>query len=152
MVNDRLGEPHLISFLLVEDDDDHAHLVIRGLEDNRVTNRIDHVKDGVEALDYLFQRGKYRDKARPDIILLDLKLPRINGHEVLRQIKEDKNLKIIPVIILTTSNAEPDRVQAYEEHANSYLVKPLDFTKFLKMTNDLKCYWGVWNQPPNPTL
>lgn len=138
----------LVSFLLVEDDDDHAQLVVRSLESNRITNRIDHVKDGAEALDYLFRRGKYVGQARPDVILLDLKLPKVDGHEVLREVKSDPQLKVIPVVILTTSGAEIDRSKAYEEHANSYLVKPLDFAQFRKMAEDLKLYWGMWNQPP----
>jgi CheY-like chemotaxis protein len=147
-IEETLG-PRLVIFLLVEDDDDHAQLVIRSLERDRITNRIEHVRDGVQALDYLFQRAPYANKPRPDVILLDLKLPKVDGHEVLREIKQDPNLKVIPVVILTTSNAEIDRAKAYQEHANSYLVKPLDFGKFRKMADDLRLYWGMWNQPPS---
>ena len=139
--------PRLVSFLLVEDDDDHAQLVIRSLENNRITNRIDHVKDGAIALAYLFREGTFQNQPPPDIVLLDLKLPKIDGHEVLRRIKRDPRLKVIPVVILTTSAAESDRAKAYEENANSYLVKPLDFAKFRKMAEDLNLYWGMWNQP-----
>ncbi|MES2769378.1 MAG: response regulator [Bdellovibrionota bacterium] len=147
--NNDLVLPRLITFLLVEDDDDHAQLVIRGLENNRITNKIDRVRDGAEALDYLFCRDKYKEKVAPDIILLDLKLPKIDGHEVLRKIKMDSRLKVIPVVVLTTSAAESDRARAYQEHANSYLVKPLDFNSFRKMAEDLNLYWGVWNQAPH---
>ncbi|OFZ29197.1 MAG: hypothetical protein A2622_14235 [Bdellovibrionales bacterium RIFCSPHIGHO2_01_FULL_40_29] len=147
MNSNEIKEPKLTSFLLVEDDDDHAQLVIRSLENNRVTNGIHHVKDGAEALDYLFQRGKYKNQPHPDIILLDLKLPKVDGHEVLRKVKSDPRLKVIPIVILTTSTAEADKEMAYEEHANSYLVKPLDFNNFRKMAEDLNLYWSIWNQP-----
>lgn len=139
----------LSTFLLVEDDDDHAQLVMRSLENNRITNRITRVKDGVEALDYLFGRGKYESRSLPSVVLLDLKLPKLDGHEVLRQIKNDPHLRLIPVVVLTTSAADSDRMGAYRESANSYLVKPLDFGSFRKMAEDLNLYWGVWNQPPN---
>jgi CheY-like chemotaxis protein len=138
----------LISFLLVEDDEDHAQLMIRSLENNRITNKIFHVKDGAEAIDYLYGKGKYFDRLLPDVILLDLKLPKVDGHQVLKKIKNDPHLRVIPVVILTTSAAESDRATAYGDHANSYLVKPLDFESFRKMTEDLKLYWGVWNQSP----
>lgn len=141
-------QPRLVSFLLVEDDEDHAYLLSRSLRQNRITNRINRVKDGAEALDYLFARGNYSRREIPDIILLDLKLPKIDGHEVLRAIKNDPSLKVIPVVVLTTSDAELDRTMAYSEYANRYLVKPLDFNSFRKMAEDLNLYWGVWNQPP----
>lgn len=137
----------MVSFLLVEDDDDHAHLVTRTLKSNRVTNLIDRVKDGAEALDYLFCRGRYVNQSRPDVILLDLKLPKVDGLEVLKIIKSDSRLKVIPVVVLTTSKAERDRAMAYEANANSYLVKPLDFGSFRRMAEDLNLYWSVWNQP-----
>lgn len=147
-MNDVPSSPKLVSFLLVEDDEDHAQLVIRSLESHRVTNRITHVRDGAEALDYLFHRGKYEDRPLPDIVLLDLKLPKVDGHEVLRKIKSDPQLKVIPVVILTTSAAESDRAAAYKDHANSYLVKPLDYNSFRKMAEELDLYWGIWNQFP----
>jgi two-component system response regulator len=141
--------PHkLVSFLLVEDDDDHAELVIRSLQNHRIANTIHHVKDGAEALDLLFQRGSYVDFPRPDIILLDLKLPKVDGHEVLRAVKSDIHLRVIPVVVLTTSTAESDKSRAYAEYANSYLVKPLDFKCFQKLAEELNLYWGLWNQAP----
>ena len=136
---------------LVEDDPDHAELVVRGFEHNLVANRIHHVSDGEAALDFLFRRGEYADaekSPRPHLILLDLRLPRIDGLEVLKQIKEDQHLRRIPVVILTTSEAELDIARAYDNQANSYLVKPVDFDDFRRMMRDLKFYWLVWNQLP----
>ncbi len=137
----------LLNFLLVEDDDDHAHLVLRSLSASRVANRIDRVADGFEALSYLRQEGEFADCPRPDVILLDLKLPKVDGHDVLKAVKHDPHLSTIPVVVLTTSDAEADRLRAYELRANSYLVKPVDFDRFHKLVNDLGLYWGVWNRP-----
>lgn len=137
-----------VSFLLIEDDEDHAQLVIRSLRNNRVINRIDHINNGADAIDYLYAHGKYQSRELPDIILLDLKLPKIDGLEVLQKIKNDDVLKMIPVVVLTTSDAESDKTAAYLKHANSYLVKPLDFIRFRKMAEELNLYWAVWNQPP----
>lgn len=137
-----------VSFLLVEDDEDHAQLVIRSLRSNRVINRIEHINNGADAIEYLYARGKYQNRELPDIILLDLKLPKVDGLEVLQKIKNDEALKVIPVVVLTTSDAESDRTSAYLKHANSYLVKPLDFISFRKMAEELNLYWAIWNQPP----
>ncbi len=137
-----------LHFLLVEDDDDHANLVQMALAENRVANTVDHVTDGADALSYLRQESPYESRDRPDVILLDLKLPKVDGHEVLAQIKEDEQLRTIPVVVLTSSEAETDRAKAYFSHANSYLTKPLDFDRFHQMIQDLKYYWSVWNQPP----
>lgn len=136
----------LIRFLLVEDDDDHAELVQMALANNRVANEVERVKDGAEAMDYLRQSGDFAGKPRPDIVLLDLKLPKIDGHEVLQQLKVDESLRNIPVVVLTTSQAEADKAKAYYNHANSYLTKPVDFDRFQQMVSDLKLYWGMWNQ------
>lgn len=144
------GNPILI--LLVEDDPAHAEIVQRNLRDFRVANRIIRVEDGQAALDYLFRRGAYADpqsSPRPEIVLLDLRLPKVDGLEVLRQIKEDTDLKRIPAVILTTSNAESDMVQAYGHGAGSYLVKPVDFEKFTKLLNDFGYYWLAWNKYPD---
>ena len=144
-----LGEPVLV--MLVEDNADHAELVIRTLEDHHIANRIKHFSDGQFALDYLFRRDEYanpQDSPRPHLILLDLRLPRIDGLEVLRQIKEVKELKNIPVVILTTSEAEKDVLLAYHNNVNSYLVKPVGFEEFSKLMNDLGSYWLGWNKLP----
>lgn len=141
------GEP--LTVLLVEDDAAHARLVTHSLEDHRVANVIHHVSDGQAALDFLFQRGEYADprkSPRPHLILLDLRLPKVDGLEVLWQIKSSKQVRKIPTVILTTSDAEADVAKAYEYHANSYLVKPLDFTKFTQLTSDLGFYWLCWNR------
>ena len=132
------GQPLVI--LLVEDNRDHAELIERSFNDHRVVNNIYHVIDGEAALDYLFRRGEYADpESSPDphVILLDLRLPKIDGLQVLREIKADEKLSRIPVIVLTTSDAESDLAQVYESHANSYLVKPVDFDKFTQLMQDL---------------
>ena len=142
------GEPLLILF--IEDDLDHAELVVRNVEANHLGNQVVHLTDGAAALDYLFRRGAYADPAAspaPHLILLDLRLPKIDGLEVLKQIKEAEQLRRIPVVILTTSQAESDIVQAYDRHANSYLVKPVDFAKFVQLVRDMKFYWLAWNRP-----
>jgi CheY-like chemotaxis protein len=138
----------LVRFLLVEDDDDHAELVQLALGENRIANTVDRVRDGAEAMAYLRQEGAFADKDLPNVVLLDLKLPKIDGHEVLAQIKTDDELRSIPVVVLTTSQAEADKAKAYYNHANSYLIKPVDFENFHRMIKDLELYWGVWNQRP----
>jgi len=142
-----------VSVLLVEDNADHAELVIRTLEEHQISNQVRHFLDGQSALDYLFRRGEYADEtniSRPHVILLDLRLPRIDGIDVLKQIKENDELKTIPVVILTTSEAEKDVIRAYHNHANSYLVKPVGFDEFKKLMKDLGFYWLGWNVNPYP--
>lgn len=144
------GEPVLV--LLVEDNIDHAELVIRTLEDHRIANKIQHFLDGQAALDYLFRRDPYSDpeaSPRPHVILLDLRLPLVDGLEVLHIIKNDDELKHIPVIVLTTSEAEKDVTRAYANHANSYLVKPVGFDEFNQLMTDLGFYWLGWNTHPH---
>ncbi len=139
------------TILLVEDNPDHAELVRRSLEGHRIANRILHVTDGEAALNYLFRKGSYADPAkspRPQLILLDLRLPRIDGFEVLKQIKVSENTRDIPVVILTTSEAHTDVTRAYAHHANSYLVKPVDFDRFTEMMDILGMYWLGWNCRP----
>lgn len=146
-----IGEPILV--MLVEDNVDHAELVIRTLEEHRIANRVRHFLDGQSALDYLFQRGEFKgrtDNIRPHVILLDLRLPRVDGIDVLRTIKEDEHLKTIPVVVLTTSEAEKDVAKAYYNHANSYLVKPVGFDEFKRLMDDLGFYWLSWNTNPDP--
>jgi CheY-like chemotaxis protein len=143
------GEP--VTVLLVEDNIAHAELVIRSFEDHRVANKIYHVSDGEEALDYLFRRGDYADPAkspRPHVVLLDLRLPKVDGLEVLKEIKSTRELEKIPTVIFTTSSAEMDVAKAYEYHANSYLVKPVNFEKFNQLMDDIGFYWLAWNHHP----
>lgn len=145
-----MGEPILV--MLVEDNADHAELVIRTMEDHRIANRIIHFTDGQNALDYLLRRGQYENAAtspHPHMILLDLRLPRVDGLEVLQTIKRHEEIKSIPVIILTTSEAERDVTRAYDNYVNSYLVKPVGFEEFSKLMNDLGFYWLGWNTNPN---
>lgn len=137
----------LIRFLLVEDDDDHAAIVLRSLKRSRVANQVDHVSDGAAAIAFLRKQGEFANRQCPDVVLLDLNLPKLNGHQVLSAIRSDAAIAHLPVVILTTSDAETDRAKAYDHHANSYVVKPLDFTQFRKMVDDLCLYWGVWNRP-----
>jgi CheY-like chemotaxis protein len=140
-----------VVILLIEDNPAHAELIMRNFEAHRIANRLVHVTDGEAALDYLFRRGAYADPAqspRPHLILLDLRLPRIDGLEVLKAIKTSQALRPIPVVILTTSEAEQDVVRAYQHYANSYLVKPVDFEKFTELMRELGFYWLVWNYYP----
>ena len=143
------GEPFTI--LLVEDNPAHAELVLRSFEDHRVANRIIHLSDGESALDYLFRRGPHADpkaSPRPPVVLLDLRLPRMDGLEVLKEIRASNDLHTLPVVILTTSEAERDVAKAYEQHTNSYVVKPLDFEGFTALMEDLGFYWLGWNYYP----
>lgn len=143
------GSP--LRILLVEDNPAHAEMVMRSFETNRIANEITHVKDGEQALDYLHHRGVYGDAMaypRPDLVLLDLRLPKIDGLEVLDDIKTAEELMSIPVVILTTSSTDMDVARAYKRHANSYLVKPIDFESFTRMMDDLGYYWLAWNQNP----
>jgi CheY-like chemotaxis protein len=143
------GEPIVI--LLVEDEDAHAEIVRRNFESCRMANRLLHVSDGQAALDYLYQRSGFSDPAespRPGVILLDLRLPKVDGMEVLQIIKKDPKLHAIPVVILTTSKAEADVIKAYDNYANSYLVKPVDFGQFNQLMETFGFYWLAWNQNP----
>jgi len=144
MVEERL-------ILLVEDNDDDAQLTLRALKLNHVANRVDVVRDGVEALDYLFCRGAYigRDpKVLPQVVLLDLKLPKVSGMEVLEQIRHEPRTRRLPVVILTSSNGESDLARCYDLGANSYIRKPVDFTRFMDAVNGLGLYWLVLNERP----
>ena len=143
------GEP--LTILLVEDNPDHAELVKRNLAEFKIANHIYHVENGELALDYMHGRGVYADRQshpRPDLVLLDLRLPRIDGLEVLKEIKSDPALLAIPVVILTTSEGERDMAMAYEYHANSYVIKPVDFQCFANLLKDLGYYWLAWNKRP----
>ena len=137
--------PH---FLLVEDNEAHAELVRESMEINRFANRLDHVETAEEALVYLNNWVNDVAELRHLIILLDLKLPGMSGIDFLKKIKGDPKLRPTPVVILTTSDAESDRIAAYQAYANSYLMKPLEFDKFQGMVQQLGLYWGIVNTPP----
>jgi CheY-like chemotaxis protein len=143
------GEPVLV--MLIEDNVDHAELVLRTLEEHQIANTVRHFLDGQSALDYLFRQGDYSNLTAtelPHLILLDLRLPGVDGMDVLKTIKGDPDLKSIPVVVLTTSEAEKDVARAYYNHANSYLVKPVGFEDFKKLMEDLGFYWLGWNTNP----
>ena len=149
------GKRARLNILLVEDDPAHAELIIRSLEDHPLSNRIHHLADGEAALDFLFRRDPSDDSEatpRPHVILLDLRLPKVDGLEVLKQIRSASELDDIPVVVLSTSRAESDVGKAYQHHANSYLVKPLDFKTFTKLMDDFGFYWLGWNFYPGRVL
>lgn len=131
----------LIEILLVEDNEGDVGLIEEVLEETNIKNNLNVATDGEEAILFLHGEGKFSGSSRPDIILLDLNLPKKDGREVLREIKEDSNLKNIPVIILTTSQAEKDIQRAYELHANAYVNKPLDFDQFIRTVNCIGDFW-----------
>jgi two-component system response regulator len=141
----------IIEILLVEDNPNDAELTIGSLKKNNLANNIFIVEDGEEALDFLFAKGKYSERninEKPKLILLDLKLPKIDGLEVLREIKADEKTRTIPVVVLTSSCEESDIIRSYKIGVNSYIVKPVDFDKFTTAISDLGLYWLVLNQPP----
>ncbi len=142
----------VVEILLVEDNSNDAELTIRALKKQNLANSLHWVKDGAEALDYIYAKGEYSDRElenRPKVILLDLNLPKIDGLEVLKKIKEDKSTKMIPVVVLTSSREEEDMVKSYNYGVNSYIVKPVDFDKFVKSVSDLGLYWVLLNKLPN---
>lgn len=130
-----------IVILLVEDNPEDAALTIETLKTGRIRNHITHVEDGVEAMDFLRRDGPYRDAPRPDLILLDLQLPRKSGREVLMEVKEDRDLKRIPVVIMTTSAAEQDIFESYNLHANCYLTKPVELDEFINVVRKIEDFW-----------
>jgi two-component system response regulator len=140
--------------LLVEDNPDDEELTVRALRKNNVVNQVIVARDGVEALDYLFGRGQHANRdpaAMPQVILLDLKLPKLDGLGVLRSLRADERTKLLPVVILTSSNEEKDRIDGYGLGANSYVRKPVDFNQFSEAARQLGLYWLVLNQPaPQP--
>jgi len=141
---------NVVEILLVEDNPNDAELIIRALKKNKLANNVLVAEDGVEALDSLFCRGKYANKdirSTPKVVLLDLKLPKISGLEVLKIIKEDNMTSNIPVVIVTSSGEEPDIQKAYDLGANSYVVKPVDFDQFINAMGSLGLYWLLINKP-----
>ncbi|MDO9558904.1 MAG: response regulator [Syntrophales bacterium] len=137
--------------LMVEDNQDDADLTVRAFKKNNITNKVIVAKDGVEALDYLHGTGMYagRDvKDLPVVVLLDLKLPKLNGMEVLRSIRQDELTKLLPVVILTSSSEQKDVIEGYKLNVNSYVRKPVDFEQFSEAVKILGLYWTLWNEPP----
>jgi two-component system response regulator len=140
-----------IQILLVEDNMSDAELTIRALKKNNLANKLIHLKDGAEALDFIFAQGEYLHREMgniPSVIILDLKMPKVNGIEVLRRIKSDERTKKIPVVVLTSSKEDPDIQECYSLGVNSYVVKPVEFDHFVKAVSDLGLYWMILNQPP----
>ena len=140
-----------VEILLVEDNPNDVELTLRALKKNNLANNVQVVKDGAEALAFIYGTGNYsaRDTSRrPKLILLDLKLPKVSGLEVLKKIKTDENERVIPVVVLTSSKEERDLVESYRLGANSYITKPVDFESFVKAVSDLGLYWLLLNQPP----
>jgi CheY-like chemotaxis protein len=138
-----------IQILLVEDSPTDAKLTLKALSLAKVANVVSHVEDGVEALDFVYKRGKYSQASRPDLILLDLNLPRKDGREVLAELKSDPDLGIIPVVVLTTSKAEEDILRSYQLHANCFITKPVNFERFLEAVQSIEHFWlSVVVMPP----
>ena len=136
--------------LLVEDDVRDVELTLTALDDYKLANEVVVCRDGQEALDYLYGRGKFSDRAGeiPAVILLDLKLPKVDGLEVLEQIKSDERLRMIPVVMLTSSHEEKDMMRSYKLGVNAYVVKPVDFHEFINAVKELGMFWAVINEPP----
>lgn len=140
-----------VEILLVEDNPNDAELTVRGLRKNKIANNILHISDGAEALDFFFATGKYEGRNQnltPKIVILDLKLPKVNGIEILQKLKSDKRTKSIPIVVLTSSKEERDIVESYKYGANSYIVKPVDFDQFIEAIKKLGLYWLLLNEPP----
>jgi CheY-like chemotaxis protein len=150
-INPNLGRP--IEILLVEDSPSDAELTVEALAGAKISNRLSVVEDGVQAMEFLRGQGPHANAPRPDLIMLDLNLPRKDGREVLAEIKADKALQTIPVVVLTTSQAEQDVLHAYSLHANCYITKPVDFRQFLEVIKTIENFWltVVKLPPPNGT-
>lgn len=148
-MNVKIGE-RIIDILLVEDDPDDAFLTAEALKDGRIRNKLHVVTDGAEALDFLRRRGAHADAPRPGLVLLDLNLPKISGHDVLRAIKNDPGLRMIPVVILTTSRASDDILKSYGLNGNCYIVKPVDLDQFIKAVKSIETFWlSIVELPPD---
>ncbi len=144
-------DTNIIDILIVEDNKNDLELTLRALKKNNIANHIHVIPDGAEAMDYFFGTGKYLNRnmsQNPKMVILDLKLPKVDGLEILRKIKSDERTKAIPVVILTSSKEESDVVQGYKLGANSFIVKPVDFDKFMVTVRDLGMYWLLLNEPP----
>lgn len=136
--------------LLVEDDPNDVELTMNGLAEYNLANEVVVARDGEEAVDYLFRRGKFagRENGNPAVVLLDLKLPKIDGLEVLRRMKSDENLKMVPVVILTSSREDRDMIEGYKLGTNAYVVKPVDFHQFIDAVRHIGVFWSLINEPP----
>ena len=146
-----MADADQVEILLVEDSAEDAELTLRALKKHNLANRIHHAKDGVEALDFLFARGPHADQSTLRmlrVVLLDLKLPRVDGIEVLGQMRADPRTKLVPVVVLTSSREDPDISRCYALGVNSYIVKPVEFEEFIKVVSSLGLYWLLLNQPP----
>ena len=141
-------QARLLTILLVEDSKSDAVLIQETLSESQFLNELHLVRDGVEATDFLYKRGKYANAPRPDLILLDLNLPKKNGRELLAQIKADENLMTIPVVILTTSSNEVDILKSYQLHVNCYLVKPVDLEQFVEVVKSIEYFWLAFVELP----
>jgi chemotaxis family two-component system response regulator Rcp1 len=151
MSSQMIGKP--VEILLVEDSPGDVRLTVEALKDAKVRNELHVVEDGVEALAFLRQEGAYADAPRPDVILLDLNLPKKDGREVLAEIKGDPNLRRIPVVVLTVSQAEEDILKTYDLHANCYITKPVDLDQFLSVVRSIEDFWlTVVRLPPNGAI
>lgn len=140
-----------VEILLVEDSPADVDLTREAFEEGKLKNNLHVCKDGVEALDYLYQRNGYEDAVRPDLILLDLNMPRMNGHEVMQQLDKDQNLRTIPIVVLTTSDDQWDIVQSYENSANCYITKPVGLNQFMSVIQSIEDFWfSVVKLPRNP--
>ncbi|MEA3162605.1 MAG: hypothetical protein QOE88_423 [Verrucomicrobiota bacterium] len=144
------SKANIKNILLVEDDSKDVELTMAALEENHLANRIVVLENGEEALDYLYERGNFekRSGGNPIVVLLDNKMPKVNGLEVLKTIKADENLKIIPVVVLTSSRETPDLVEFYKHGVNAYVVKPVDFADFMNVIKHLGIFWAAINEPP----
>ncbi len=146
-------ETNAVELLLVEDDPQDLELTLRALRKASVVNHVQVARDGAEALDYVFRTGPHADRnpdRPPTVILLDLKLPKVDGLEVLRRIKSDPRTRMIPVVVMTSSKEQRDVVESYQLGVNSYIVKPVNFEQFNETVHQLGLYWLVMNQPPKP--
>jgi CheY-like chemotaxis protein len=147
MLRDQTG--NLIHILLVEDSPTDVMLTREAMEQYKLANPLDIVEDGIEAMEYLRQEGRFKDAPRPGLVILDLNLPRKNGREVLYEMKNDPHLRNIPVVVLTTSKSEEDVVKSYCLHANCYITKPVDFARFIDVVRSINDFWfGVVTLPP----
>ena len=154
----RLNERHTVTslkrILLAEDSPRDAEMALDALAESHLANEVVHVRDGADALDYLYRRGEFtgRSNGQPAVVLLDLKMPRVDGLEVLRAMKDDPALKVIPVVVMTSSREEGDLLRSYELGVNAYVVKPIKFQEFVEAVKHLGSFWAVINEPPPGSL